>query len=83
MIAVLEMGWPAAVGVELGDQRKDEAGDPAEEALIVSEEHPRGLGQREDELPVGKGEQQVLIEVLGEEKGPFLAAGRAQVKPAT
>jgi hypothetical protein len=39
---------------------------------------------------MGKGEQQVLVEVLGKEKGPLLAAGRAEavrwpaqgVKPA-
>ena len=61
-------------GVELGDQREDEAGDLAEEALVVAKEDPKGLGQREDELPMGKGEQQVLVEVLGEEKGPLLAA---------
>jgi hypothetical protein len=32
---------------------------------------------------MGQGEKQVLIEVLGEEKGPLLAAGRAYVKPVT
>ncbi len=36
-------------GVELGDQREDEPGYLTEEALIVSEEHPQGLWQREDE----------------------------------
>ena len=33
--------------------------------------------QREDELPMGQGEKQVLVEVLGEEKGPHLPAGQA------
>jgi hypothetical protein len=30
-----------------------------------------------------QGEKQVLVEVLREKQGPFLAAGRAYVKPAT
>jgi hypothetical protein len=32
------------------------------------------LGQCEGELPMGQGEGQVLVEVLREKKGPFLAA---------
>ena len=64
-------------GVELGDQREDQPGDEAEEPLVVTEEYPKSFGDGEDELSMGQGEQQVLIEVLGEEKGPLLAAGRA------
>jgi hypothetical protein len=30
---------------------------------------------------MGKGKQQVLVEVLGEKKGPLLAAGRARRNP--
>ena len=78
-------------GVELDDQREDQPGDEAEEPLVVTEEDPKSFGDREDKLSVGKGEQQVLVEVLGEEKGPLLAAGRTQavqwpalgVKPTT
>jgi hypothetical protein len=70
-------------GVEIGDQREDEARDPAEEALVVSEEYPKSFGHGEDELPAGQGEKQLLVEVLGEEKGPLLATGLTQVKPAT
>ena len=40
----------------------------------MAKEDPQGLGQGEDELPVGEGEQQLLIEVLGEQEGSFLAA---------
>jgi hypothetical protein len=64
-------------GVEPGNQREDQTGDESEEALVVTEEYPKSFGDCEDKLSVGKGEQQVLIEVLGEEKGPLLAAGRA------
>jgi hypothetical protein len=42
--------------------------------LVIAEKDPEGLGQREDELPVRQGEQQVLVEVLGEQQGPLLAA---------
>ena len=78
-------------GVELGDQREDQPGDEAEEPLVVAKEDAKSLGQREGEplggplhrLPMGQGEKQVLVEVLGEEKGPLLAAGWAQVKPTT
>jgi hypothetical protein len=31
-------------GVELGNQREDEAGDPAEEALVVAKEYAKGFG---------------------------------------
>jgi plasmid stability protein len=64
-------------GVELDDQREDQPGDEAEEPLVVTEEYPKSFRDGEDELPVGKGKKQVLVEVLGEKKGPLLAAGRA------
>ena len=62
---------------ELRDQRVVQPGDEAEEPLVVTEEYPKSFGDCEDKLSVGKGEQQLLVEVLGEEKGPLLAAGRA------
>src|SRR5208337_3096588 len=46
--------------------------------LVVAEKDPEGLGQREDELPMRQGKQQVLIEVLGEQQGSLLAAGGAE-----
>ncbi|MCX7028499.1 MAG: hypothetical protein NTU62_00045 [Spirochaetes bacterium] len=70
-------GLGGSGGVELGDQREDQPGDEAEEPLVVTEEYPKSFGDREDELPVGKGKKQVLVEVLGEKKGPLLAVGRA------
>ncbi len=33
-----------------------------------------GFGQGEEELPVGEGKEQLLIEVLGEQECPLLAA---------
>lgn len=58
-------------GVELGNQRENEPGDEAEEPLVVAKKDAKGLGQREDELPMGQGEKQVLVEVLGEERDRF------------
>ncbi|MCX7028744.1 MAG: hypothetical protein NTU62_01310 [Spirochaetes bacterium] len=70
-------GLGGSGGAELGNQREDQPGDEAEEPLVVTEEYPKSFGDGEDELPVRQGEQQVLVEVLGEKKGPLLAAGRA------
>jgi hypothetical protein len=67
-------------GVELGDQREDEPGDLAEEARIAAKEDPKSFGEGEDKLPVGQSEQQLLVEVLGEQEGPLLAAGGAEVE---
>jgi hypothetical protein len=61
-------------GVELGNQREDQPGDEAEEPLVVTEEYPKSFRDREDELTVEQGEKQVLVEVLREKKGSFLAA---------
>jgi hypothetical protein len=49
---------------------------------VATKEDAKSLGQRKDEpqggplhrLPMGQGEKQVLVEVLREKKGPFLAA---------
>jgi hypothetical protein len=40
----------------------------------MSKEDPQGLGQGEDELAVGEGKEQLLIEVLGEQECPLLAS---------
>ena len=41
------------------------------------------LGEGEDELPVGQGQQEPLVHVLGEQKGPFLRAGGTEIEPLT
>lgn len=41
----------------------------------MSEEDPRSLGDGEDELSVGKGEQEMVGEVVGEQEGTLLRAG--------
>jgi hypothetical protein len=46
--------------------------------LVVSEKDPESLGNGEDELSVGKGEQEVVGEVVGEQEGTFLRAGGAE-----
>ena len=38
------------------------------------------LGEGEDELPRGQCQQEPLVHVLREQEGPFLRAGRAEVK---
>jgi hypothetical protein len=60
--------------VELRDQGEDQPCKLGEQALVMAKEDPQGLGQSEDELPVGEGKEQLLIEVLGEQEGSFLAA---------
>lgn len=72
-------GLGGSGGVELGDQREDQPGDEAEEPLVVTEEYPKSFGDREDELPMGKGKKQVLVEVLGEKNGPFETRTAARI----
>jgi len=77
-----EDGLASRRRVELRDQAEDQPCKVGEEALVMSKEDPQGLGQvgavarprGEDELPVGEGKEQLLIEVLGEQAGSFLAA---------
>ena len=38
------------------------------------------LGEGEDELPVGQGQQEPLVHVLREQEGPFLGTGRAEIE---
>jgi hypothetical protein len=49
--------------------------------MVLSWVLPSDLGNGEDELAVGEGEQELLIQVLGEQQGPFLRARGAEVKP--
>lgn len=46
----------------------------------MSEEDPESLGDGEDELSVGKGEQEVVGEVVGEQEGTLLRAGGAEIE---
>jgi hypothetical protein len=48
--------------------------------LVVTEEDAEGLWDGEDELPMGKVEEELFVEVLGEQEGAFLRAGRAEVE---
>jgi len=61
---------------------EEQPADVGEEVPVVAEEQTQDLRNRPDELPVGQGKQQVLIEVLGEQEGPLLTAGRTQVNPS-
>jgi hypothetical protein len=44
----------------------------------MAQKDPQSLGQGEDELAVGKGKEQLLIEVFVEQKGPLLSTGRGE-----
>ena len=44
----------------------------------MAQKYPQSLGQGEDELAVGKGKEQLLIEVLVEQKGLLLFTGRGE-----
>ena len=67
-------GLASGRAVELRDQAEDQPCKVGEQALVMAQEDPEGLGQGEDKLPVGEGKEQLLIEVLGEQEGSFLAA---------
>jgi len=69
-----EDGLASRRRVELRDQAEDQPCKVGEEALVMAKEDPQGLGQGEDELAVGEGKEQLLIEVLGEQECPLLAA---------
>jgi len=72
-------GLASCDGAELRDQAEDQPCKIGEQALVITQEDPQGLGQGEDELPVREGEQQLLIEVLGEQECSLLAAGWTEV----
>ena len=68
-------------GVELCDQVEYQPCKVGEEALVMAQKNPQGFGQREDELAVGEGKEQLLIEVLREQQSPLLTARRAKEEP--
>jgi hypothetical protein len=71
-------GSGGRVGAEPGDQREDQQGDPAEESLVKADEDPKRLAQREDELPIGEGSQEVLVRYSEKRKDRFgLQSGRS------
>jgi len=49
----------------------------------VAEEDAQSLRDGEDELSVGKGEQEVVGKVVGEQEGTLLGAGGAKVEALT
>ena len=46
----------------------------------MTEEDSEGLGDREDELPVREGEEELFVQVFGKQEGTFLRARRAKVE---
>ena len=62
-------------------KEKNQRRDFGEQPLVVAEENAKGLGNGEDELAAGEGEQALLIQVLGERQGALLRARGAEVKP--
>jgi hypothetical protein len=64
----------------LSDQGEDERGDGGEQLLVVAEEDPKSFRDGEDELSVRECEEELLVEVFGEQKGSLLRAGRAKVE---
>ncbi len=47
----------------------------------MAEERPECLRHREDELAMGKFEEDIVHQMLGEEDCPFATAGRAEIEP--
>ena len=64
----------------MSDQGEDERGDGGEQLLVVAEEDPKSFRDGEDELSVRECEEELLVEVFGEQKGSLLRAGRAKVE---
>ena len=57
---------------------EDQGGDGAEELLVVKEENAQCFRYGEDELPVRELEEELLVEVFGEQESAFLGAGGAK-----
>ena len=53
---------------------KEQPADVGKQLPIMAKEDAQHLGNRPDELSVGKAEQQILTEVLPEENGALLGA---------
>ena len=71
-------GGARGQAVELRQEGEDQGGDGAEELLVVTEENAQCFRYGEDELPVRELEEELLIEVFGEQESAFLGAGGAK-----
>ena len=56
---------------------EDNPDDIRKQTAVVAEVGPQDAWYRENELPMGQTQQQMIPHVLGEQEGPFLRAGWA------
>jgi len=68
------------LGIEVLNGGEDESADFGKQPPVVPEIWTQTARDREDELPVGQGQQEPLVHVLGEQQGPFLRAGGIEVE---
>ena len=61
-------------GVELRDDRVDQARDFGKQPSVVAEERSKRLWHREHELPVREIKENLVCQVLGEQQRSLLAA---------
>jgi hypothetical protein len=66
--------------VESLDNSDDKSADIGKQTPVVAEVRPQNTRYRENELPMGQTQQQMIPHVLREQKRPFLRAGRAEVE---
>jgi hypothetical protein len=63
-----------SLGEEDREDVIEQPADVGKQLPIMAKEHTQHLGNRPDELSVGKAGQQILTEVLPEEEGALLGA---------
>ena len=69
-----QKGRSCSQAVELPDEAEDQRGDGGEELLIMSEINPKGFRDGENELSVRKLEEELFVEIFGEQEGALLGA---------
>ena len=65
------------------DNSEDNSADIGKQATVVAEVGPQDAWYRENELPMGQTQQQMIPHVLRKQERPFLRAGGAEVERFT
>ena len=65
------------------DDGEDELADIGKQTAVVAEVRPEDAWYRENELPMGQTQQQMIPHVLRKQERPFLRAGGAEVERFT
>jgi hypothetical protein len=65
------------------DNGENNSADLNKQTAVVAEVEPQDTRYSENELPMGQTQQQIIFQVLREQKSPFLRAGGAEVERFT